>query len=251
MLKPCFAALVFGLALNLGTTAFAHDPHTPHALDLRKRIIPVTASAEIKTAPDEAIITAGVLTEGRDATDTGQENARKMNIVFEALRQAGVNRTDINTSQLTLRPRYDYESRKKPRIVGYTADNSVTVKTYDLEKVSPIVDALIRAGANNIQNVRFGLRDPEAAEALVLEQAIKKARERAQLIATSAGVSLGLLQSVKIEDGRYSPYNRSVDEIIVTAKKRGVNSEPTPPSTPINRGELTVRATVNLVYEMR
>ncbi len=123
------------------------------------------------------------------------------------------------------------------------------VSTFDLNKVSPIIDALVQAGANNISNVQFSLRDPDAIEAKVLDKAIRKARSKAQAMATSAGVTLGPLQSINVNGTGYSAFNQGYDEIIVTASKRADSQAPV--STPISYGDHTIKTTVNLVYEMR
>jgi len=226
--------------------ATAHTVNTGHETVAPKRLLPVTASAQIKAAPDKATVSAGVVTEGKNASETASENAVKMTAVFDALTRANIPSNDIRTSQLSLSPRYDYESRKKPRIVGYTANNLVTVTTQDLTKVTPIIDALVQAGSNNIQNVKFSLSDPDAIQAKALEEAIGKARARAQLIARSAGVTLGPLQSINVSNHGYSPNNRSYDEVIVTGGGGGGGGV----STPVSGGELTISVTVNLVYEM-
>lgn len=226
----------------------AHD--TTHQAMPKMRLLPVTASAEVTSEPDQALVTAAVITEGKDAAQVSSENAVKMSAVYAAMAQAGIPRSDIKTSQISLNPRYDYESRKKPRIVGYTANNSVSVKTYDLTKVSAIIDSLVQAGANNIGNVQFSLRDPEAAETLVLDKAIAKARRKAQAIAKSAGFTLGQLQSLTTDGSGYSPYNQSYDEIVVTGSSAG-GSGGGGIQTPISYGNHTLRANVKLVYEMR
>jgi uncharacterized protein YggE len=250
MTKSILSALIIGAAFLTASPVQAHNVGNNHeAMASQKRLLPVRATAEIKLDPDKASISAGVVTEGKNASETALENAAKMTEVFKALRSAGVAEADIKTTQLSLSPRYNYESKRKPLIVGYTADNPVTVNTFDLNKVSPIVDALIQAGANNIENVQFGLRDVEAIEAQVLEKAIQKARAKAQLMARSAGVSLGDLQSLTVGHGGFSRNNQGFDEVIVTASKRGGGGERI--STPISQGELTIKATVNLVYEMR
>jgi len=243
----------FGIisCFHLAPLAAAHTVNTGHeATTPQKRLLPVSATATMKVAPDQANIEAGVVTEGKNASETATENAAKMTAIYAALNSAGVTSTDIKTSQLSLSPRYDYESRKKPRIVGYTANNIITVKTRDLNRVSSIIDALVRSGSNNIRNVQFSLNDPEAAKAKVLEDAIKKARAKAQLIARSAGVTLGPLQDIRVNDS-YSPYGRSHDEIIVTASRKGGGGGGGRVSTPVSQGDLTVSASVNLTYEMR
>jgi len=247
-MKPYLSSLFIGASLFLSSIATAHDVKNGHATALpQKRLLPVTASAQFKAAPDKATISAGVVTEGKNASETASENAVKMTAVFDALTRANVPASDIRTSRLSLSPRYDYESRKKPRIVGYTANNLITVSTKDLNKVTPIIDALVQAGSNNVQNVKFSLSDPEALQGQVLEEAIKKARAKAQLIARSAGVSLGPIQSIDVGDRGYSPNSGNYDEVIVTASRKGGGSV----STPVSAGELTLNATVKLVYEMR
>ena len=240
------STLIFGTSLFLSSVATAHTVNTGHETVAPKRLLPVTASAQIKAAPDKATVSAGVVTEGKNASETASENAVKMTAVFDALTRANIPSNDIRTSQLSLSPRYDYESRKKPRIFGYTANNLVTVTTQDLTKVTPIIDALVQAGSNNIQNVKFSLSDPDAIQAKALEEAIGKARARAQLIARSAGVTLGPLQSINVSNHGYSPNNRSYDEVIVTGGGGGGGGV----STPVSGGELTISVTVNLVYEM-
>lgn len=242
MTKTILSAILMTAALALSLPAIAHDVHEPSI-----RTFPVTANAQIKVTPDQAKIMAGVITEGREASEVVSENAAKMTALYETLRLQGVGRNDIATSQLSLTPRYDYENRKKPRIVAYEAKNIVTITTLDLTKIGPIIDSIVQAGSNNVQNVQFSIRDTEALEAKVLDKAIRKARAKAQRMATSAGVTLGPLQNMNVSGGQYQPFNRVYDEIIVTSTGGGGGV----PSTPVSYSDQTVTATVSLVYEMR
>jgi len=248
-------SILFLFCVTLAVSAYpfqasAHPANSnSHAAEAKMRVLPVSASAEITSEPDKVAVSAGVITEGKDASAVATENAAKMTAVYAALAQAGVSRGDIKTSQLSLQPRYDYESRKKPRIVGYQATNSVIVTSYDLAKTGDIIDALVNAGANNINNIQFSLRDPEAVEAMVLDKAIRKARSKAQAMATSAGVTLGALQSLTVSGRGYSPHNQAYDEVIVTASGGGSSGGGV--RTPVSYGNHTIKLTVHLVYEMR
>lgn len=251
MLKPFVTTFIILSAFHVVPIANAHNLSTGHETTVpQKRLLPVSASASMKIAPDQATVVAGVVTEGKVASETATENAAKMTAIYMALNQAGIVSTDIKTTQLSLSPRYDYESRKKPRIVGYTANNVIAVKTRDLNNVTPIIDALVLSGSNNIQNVQFSLRDPEAAKAKVLENAIEKARAKAQLVARSAGVTLGPLQDIRVNDS-YSPYGRGYDDIVVTGSRTANGDGGGRISTPVSQGEISVSASVNLTYEMR
>jgi len=246
---PFFVYIVLVVSF-CAVQASAHPANSDsHPSEPKMRVLPVSASAEITSEPDKVAVSAGVITEGKDASAVATENAAKMTSVYAALTRAGVSRGDIKTSQLSLQPRYNYESRKKPRIVGYQANNSVIVTSYDLSKTGDIIDALVQAGANNINNIQFSLRDPEAVEAMVLDKAIRKARNKAQAMATSAGVTLGALQSLTTSGNGYTAHNQAYDEIIVTATGGGSSGGAV--RTPVSYGNHTIKQTVHLVYEMR
>jgi len=119
-----------------------------------------------------------------------------MSATFEQLRAAGIEDKDIQTSQLSLQPRYVYQDRRSPKIDGYDVRNTVTASTDDLDQVGPMLDALVKAGVNNINNVAFSVSEPDIALADVRSQAIKAAKAKAQAMAEAAGVSLGALTAM-------------------------------------------------------
>ena len=117
----------------------------------------VSATGEAAQAPDEASVSAGVVTEGKTAGEAMSANARLMSSAFSALKEAGIKDRDIQTSQMSLQPQYDYQNRQKPRITGYQARNTVSPRTDDLENVGPMLGALVSAGVNAINGVNFGI----------------------------------------------------------------------------------------------
>jgi uncharacterized protein YggE len=203
--------------------------------------ISVSATGEVAIAPDRAMVSAGVVTQGPDAGAAMAQNARLMNAVFEQLEKAGLPRKNIHTSQLSLQPRYDYQNRKAPRITGYEARNTVTAKTENLDQVGPMLDALVAAGVNNINNVRFSVKDPKAARDKAREQAIIEARAKAASMAAAAGVSLGELQSLSEASGGRAPQP-------VYAMAREMSADM---STPVAPGEQTLSVTVNMTYAIK
>lgn len=234
--------------------AYAHNTGYHHtsgaAVQSDKRLLPVTASAFVKAMPDKAVISTAVITEGKNATNTARENAALMNQVYAGLDAIGIARSAISTSQLKLHPKRTYSSNNKSKIVGYAANNTIKVTTNKLDEVGAIMDALITAGVNNIQNVQFSVTDSDALEAKILDEAIRKARAKAQAIATSAGISLGQVHSIDINGTGYTPHNNRFDEIVVTSSGGGGGGG-TSYATPISYGEHTINAHVKITYEMR
>ena len=231
--------LLIGLACAPLLLAGCDFSDTEYSGDAKIPTISVSATGEVSMAPDLASVSAGVVTQGKDAGAAMNANRSKMNAVMEQLKTAGIKPEDIRTSQLTLQPRYNYQNRQAPTISAYEARNTVTVKTSDLSKIGPMLDALVAAGVNNINTVNFSVKDPKAARAKAREMAIIEAREKAENMAHAAGVSLGHLQNLS-ESGGASPYYPQ-------ARMEMAASMDAAP-TPVAAGQSTLSVTVNMIY---
>ncbi|WP_026941183.1 SIMPL domain-containing protein [Hellea balneolensis] len=202
--------------------------------------IQVSATGTSNMAPDMATVSAGVVTQGKTAREAMFGNATKMTRVFEELEAAGIEKKYITTSQLSLQPKYNYQNRQAPRIDGYEARNTVSAKTYDLDSVGAMLDALVKAGVNNINGVQFSIKDSKAARDKAREEAILEAREKAESMAAAAGVKLGKLKSLSESGGNFNP--RPV-AYAMEARSAGA-------STPVSAGEQTISVTVNMSYDI-
>ena len=202
--------------------------------------IQVSATGEVNMAPDMATVSAGVVTQGKTAREAMFGNATKMTRVFEELEAAGIEKKYITTSQLSLQPKYNYQNRQSPKIDGYEARNTVSAKTYDLDNVGAMLDALVKAGVNNINGVQFSIKDSKAAKDKAREDAIREAREKAEAMAAAAGVKLGKLKSLSESSGGYNP------RPVAYAARAMDMAE----STPVSAGQQTLSVTVNMTYDI-
>src|SRR4029450_7779920 len=78
----------------------------------------ISATGEVTRDPDLAIISAGVQTLQPTATAAIEENAARMERVRAALRRAGIEDKDIQTSSINLNPEYVYDQNRPPRLNG-------------------------------------------------------------------------------------------------------------------------------------
>lgn len=221
-------------------------PFNVAAQDVPTRIpgvIHVSASSSVDTVPDEATVSAGVQTDGKTAQEAMMRNSELMRSVFRALAQAGVPERDVSTSYLNLNPRYDYENRQngQPKLVGYRASNQVSITTRNLDNVGPLIDALITAGVNNINNIQFSVSNADSAEDIARDQAIAKARRKAQSMAAAAGVELGRL--VSLSEGSTPAPMPYFESSALMARSAAADSAP-----PLAPGQREIRATVTLSY---
>ncbi|MBN1434645.1 SIMPL domain-containing protein, partial [Candidatus Fermentibacterales bacterium] len=75
----------------------------------------------------------------------------------------------------------------------------------EMGEVGDVLAALVEAGANSVSSVYFTVDDPTALYDSAYADAVDDARDRAELLAESLGVTLGEAQSVS-EWGSYYPY---------------------------------------------
>jgi uncharacterized protein YggE len=119
-----------------------------------------------------------------------------MERVVAALRGAGIATRDITTSSVGLSPQYRYADNQPPVITGYQATNTVSVKFRDIARSGAALDALVKAGANQIDGPQMSVDQPEAALDQARVEAVKLARARAELYAQAAGLRVDRVVSI-------------------------------------------------------
>jgi uncharacterized protein YggE len=165
----------------------------------------ISATGEVTRIPDLAIISAGVQTLQPTATGAIEENATRMEKVRAALKRAGIDDKDIQTSSINLNPEYRYVENQPPRLTGYRASNTVNVKFRDLKRTGAILDALVAEGANQINGPNLTIDKPEAAYDEARVKAIAAGRARAELYARALGKRVVRLLSVSEGSGYQMP----------------------------------------------
>jgi uncharacterized protein YggE len=165
----------------------------------------VSATGEITRVPDVAIISTGVVTRAATATGAISQNATRMERVRAALRKAGIEDKDIQTSSISLNPDYAYVERQPPRLTGYQASNQVSVRFRDIRKTGEILDALVAEGANQINGPTLTIDKPEAALDEARLKALANGRARAELYARGLGMRVTRLLSVSESGGYAAP----------------------------------------------
>jgi uncharacterized protein YggE len=245
-LMPSFAILgaaVIGLSAPAAVAQSAPAAPMPVHAMAALPALNLSAHGEVKVAPDMATLTFGVMTEAPTAQAAMADNARRMTEVFAALRRAGIEERDIQTSGLNLSAQYDYPQNEPPRLRGYQASNRVTVAILDLTEVGTVADAVVAAGVNQIDGIGFGLRDPGAAEDQARVLAVRALQDKARLYARALGVELGGIRSLN-EGGGYSP--QPPMPVFAMARMEMADA-----STPVAAGQLTVRIDITGTYDLR
>ena len=163
----------------------------------------VSATGDVTRVPDIAIITAGVVTRSTTAGSALQQSATRMDRVIAALKRAGVQDRDIQTSNINLNPEYTYANNQPPKLNGYSASNQVSVRFRDIANSGKILDALVAEGANSISGPNLTIDKPEVALDEARAKAVANGRARAELYARSLGMRIARVVSVSESGGSF------------------------------------------------
>ena len=233
------AALAFATGLFAAPMAFAAaDAAAPLPTTLS-----LSATGEVSATPDMATIAFAVVTQGKTASDAMKANNARMNAVMSALKTAGIAARDIRTSSLNLNPQYVYNNNQPPQLTGYEARDQITVRVNDLTQTGPVIDAVIKAGINQVDQITFGLKNDDAVLDQARQQAVATLQQRAQLYATAAGLKVKRI--LNIEEGSPMIVRPPVPMVRFAAAKAMDES------TPVSGGDLQESVTVSATFELQ
>ena len=151
------------------------------------RTVTVSGDALVEAAPDRAIVRIGVQTDGQAADATLAQHEEDVERVLTTIRRAGIADRQIEIESLSLGERWAEGGRRD----GYTASRVVAVTVDDLREVPEIVAAAVSSGANRLDGLIYTLRDADRFEDEALGEAFDRARQKAERLASAAGLSVG------------------------------------------------------------
>ena len=228
---------LFSSILGAGIPAFSAEQVK------ERKTITVQGSSSVTAAPTIAYVSIGVTTFNKNAATAQGENAVKMDRVYKTLASLGINKDKIKTLNYNISPRYDYKNNVAT-LAGYNVINSIRVTVMDLKKVSDVLDMTVKEGVNQSNSISFGVTDEERDKLYLqaLSQAVVKAKEKANTIATAAGITIS--KPANIIEGSSAHFVQPNYRAMDMAK---MASEAAP--TPISEGEMTIGANVTVIYD--
>lgn len=198
--------------------------------------ITVSGRGEVQVAPDMARIQIGVTKEAKSADQAMADLSSELAMVLDALDAAGLSSEAVQTSSVRLNLRQDYNaSGGAPRITGYIASSDIRVEVFDLEMLGELMDAVVSAGANQINSLQFDVADGAPHLEDTRRAAVVNGAEKANVFAQAAGLTLGTLQELTEGGAVASPMRMEAS----LARDAGV---------PIAPGQITFSATVTMRY---
>ncbi|PZU30085.1 MAG: hypothetical protein DI584_00665 [Stenotrophomonas sp.] len=243
MRRTALAPLLLSLSLALGVSMTANAQTVPAVVANDATLLNVSAQAEAHRVPDVATLSAGVVTQAADGNAAMRDNAVQMDKVMAAIKAAGIAERDIQTSGINLSPQYRYAENEAPKITGYQANNTVSLKVRDISKLGKVLDSLAAQGANQINGPSFEIDQPEPVYDEARLAALKKAQARAETYAKSLG--LRVRRIVSISEGSQGGFRPMPMMAMAAGRANKMEMD-----TAVSPGETTVSVNLDVVFEL-
>ena len=203
--------------------------------------ITVTGEGKATGQPDMAVLTLGVSALAPSVADARDQAASAMQKIIDSMKGNGVADRDIQSTQFSIQPEYDYTNGQQ-KLTGYRVTNIVVAKVRDINSTSKVLDDAVAGGGDltEVQSIDFTIDKPETLQDQAREQAMNDAKAKAQRLAELAGVNLGA--PISIQEGSVTPPSPLKNAAL------GAMPQADQTATPIQPGELDVDLTVNIVY---
>jgi uncharacterized protein YggE len=226
--------------LASATGTFAQTPSVPIP---PPETVSVSGTGRSSVTPDRFSFTVGVQTVANTVDDAVAQNNKRVAAVIAALKAAGAQDKDLQTSNFSIWPQQDYQEGRLPRILGYQVANTVTVRSSKVADVGRLLGVAIGAGVNTSSGINFEVADPARGRDQGLRAAFDDAKAKATLLAQAAGRNLGRVLSIGEGAQAPPPQPYPVQRMAMEARATA--------DVPIESGTQEQTYTVQVTFELR
>lgn len=221
--------------------------------------ITVSGHGEAMAVPDIATFSFSIVSQKSTVAAAQTEATTKINAVTEYLKAQGIEAKDIQTSDYSVYPQYDYQSSVCPAassmvsycppgkqvLRGYEVRQTTTIKVRDTAKAGDLLTGVGGKGATEVSGLNFTFDKPDAVQDEAREKAIADAKEKADVLAKQLGVSIVRVVSFNESGGSYPrPMAYSVGGAAMDSSTKSSTPE-------ISVGQNKVTNDVSVTFEIR
>lgn len=240
--KPLVLIVSFFICLFLFIKISGPIPFFVNSVQTTKTdLFHVDGVGKVTAAPDVATVSVGITKSAPTIADAQNQTNTLAQKVIDGIRNLGIDRSNIQTSNYSVSPQYN----QNQSISGYTVSEDLDISVKPIDKINDVIDSATKNGANDLGQVSFGFSDSlkKDLEQKARNMAVQDAKERANSLASAAGIHLGQIVDV-VENPTNAPI--PVRPLMMAAGTNGQQSTP----TDIQTGENTISTTITLSYQI-
>jgi uncharacterized protein len=204
------------------------------------RVITVVGEAEIKVTPDEALLTLGVETLGKDLETTKKQNDTAIAKALESVVKNGVKREDVKTDFINIEPQYQ-ETQGRRTLSGFLVRRTLAVIVRDFAKLSTVLTDALKAGVNVVYGLQFQTSKLLEYRQQARSLAVRAAKQKAEALAGELGQRVGDPLNITETGSGIQPYQ---------VNTRALAQEAMPSSETFAPGQISVTASVTISFEL-
>jgi uncharacterized protein YggE len=204
------------------------------------RTLSLSAVGSVKTRPDTAHISIGVVSEAETARSALDANTASMTNVVAELKAKDVAERDIQTTNFAVHPQYQHFKDGRPSVIsGYRVINSVSITVRDISRLGEVLDTVVTLGSNQIGGIGFSVSEPAQLMDDARRAAMEDARRKAELYVEAAQVGLGRVLKLQEETADQGP------RVMFRARAEAISAD-----VPIEAGETELQVRITVVWEL-
>lgn len=245
-LKNLLLLVIVGGLLYIVGQYIASEPARSQKELEANREITVSGTGEVKAVPDIAKLTLSVQTGTQPTAEVAMEKLRTtFTNVLNAVKEQGIEAKDIQTTNLAMNPIIDYQDGRQTTR-GFEASETIYITIRDSAKISDVLGKATSQGVNQVGGISFGIDDPDQLQQEAQDAAIADAKEHAEVLAKSLGVTLGKVKNFSANDNPGQPI-----PFLAKAEVANDRNQSGGGGAPVEAGEQTVTSYVTITYEIR
>jgi len=202
-----------------------------------QRLLTVKGMGSVTAKPDLVIIRMSLSTRGKDYPKTMNAATKEVEALRVALCGIGYEREALKTADFGISTEYENKRQAGGEysrcFVGYKCTHALKLELdFDMKRVGETLAAVSACGVKPELQIDFSVKGKIAVNAALLESAIANAKEKAAILARSAGVTLGAIQSIDYSWGELRLYSNTrprfdgLEEMVVMSDAAMMDIEP-------------------------
>ena len=223
------------------------------AQDKQNGLITVEGKSSIKLAPEDISFTVNFSVKDENYKQCAEMSVEKMDKVKKLFIKNGIDEELIKTNSFSIHEvqKYDPELRKSV-FDGYEANIPVTIRTKkDYEKNDKIFE-LIKDNLQSSFSLNFALSEEqmETVKEKLIQLAVEDAKQKATIIAQSAGVDLGKIKSIQYGEPRMMGSFNTNMELMRAETMPLMNAAKADITSVLSPDEIEMRTNIVIAWEI-